>query len=154
MVDVTSKIIIVSSREKVSAYAADPGNAPQWYKNIKSVECLPAGQAGKTPKPLGIGSQIAFKAKFLGRELAYIYEIEKYIPGQLLVMRTSEGPFPMETTYQWESIDDHSCSMTLRNAGKPSGFSKLLSTFMEMAMSRANKKDLKLLKSILENSLI
>ena len=147
MVDVTSKIIIAASREEVSAYAADPGNAPQWYRNIKSVEW-------KTPKPLGIGSQIAFKAKFLGRELAYIYEIEKYTPGQLLVMRTSEGPFPMETTYQWESIDDHSCSMTLRNSGKPSGFSKLLSPFMEVAMSHANKKDLKLLKSILENSLI
>ncbi len=89
----------------------------------------------------------------MGKEVAYIYEIEKYIPGQHLVMRTSEGPFPMETTYQWESIDDSTCSMTLRNTGKPSGFSKLLAPFMEMAMSRANKKDLKLLKSILENNL-
>ncbi len=31
------------------------------------------------------------------------------------------------------------------------GFSKLLAPFMEMAMRRANNKDLKLLKSILEN---
>ncbi len=145
MVDVTTKIAISVPRDKVSAYAADPDNAPQWYKNIKSVEW-------KTPKPLGIGSQIAFKAKFLGRELAYVYEIEKYTPGQLLVMRTSEGPFPMETTYQWASIDDNSCFMSLRNSGKPSGFSKLLSPFMEMAMSRANKKDLKLLKFILEHN--
>ncbi|MEP6583196.1 MAG: SRPBCC family protein [Ginsengibacter sp.] len=145
MVDVTTKIIINVPVNKVSAYAADPGNAPQWYKNIKSVEW-------KTPKPIGVGSRVAFRAKFLGKELAYIYEIEKYIPGQYLIMRTSEGSFPMGTTYQWESVDDSTCLMTLRNTGKPSGFSKLLSPFMAMAMKGANRKDLKLLKSILENN--
>ncbi len=143
MVDVTSKIIIDAPAGKVSAYSADPDNAPHWYKNIKSVEW-------KTPKPLIVGSQIAFKARFLGKELAYIYEIKEYVPGQRLVMSTFEGPFPMETTYLWQAIDDHSCSMTLRNTGKPAGFSKLFAPLMEMAMRSANKKDLKLLKSILE----
>ncbi len=146
MVDVSTEIVIGAPKEKVSAYAADPGNAPHWYKNIKSVEW-------KTQKPLVIGSRIAFKAKFLGKELAYIYEIEKYIPGELLVMRTSEGPFPMETTYQWKAVDANTSSMILRNAGQPSGFSKLFAPFMEIAMRRANKKDLKLLKSIIENNL-
>ncbi|MEO6290624.1 MAG: SRPBCC family protein [Ginsengibacter sp.] len=145
MVDVTTRIVIAASTDKVAAYAADPDNAPGWYKNIKSVEW-------KTPKPLGIGSRISFKAKFLGKELAYIYEIKEYRPGQLLVMSTSEGPFPMQTTYQWQAINDHACSMTLRNSCKPNGFSKLLSPFMKLAMSRANKKDLKLLKSIMENN--
>lgn len=144
MVDVITKIIIAVQREKVSAYTADPDNAPQWYKNIKSVEW-------QTPRPLDVGSRIAFKAKFLGKELAYTYEVTEFIPGKILMMRTSEGPFPMETTYRWEAINDQSCSMSLRNTGKPSGFSKLLAPFMEMAMRRANNKDLKLLKSILEN---
>ncbi|MEP7228773.1 MAG: SRPBCC family protein [Ginsengibacter sp.] len=150
MVDVTSKIIIAAPADKVSAYTADPDNAPKWYKNIKSVEWLPAGQSGKTPKPLIVGSRVAFKANFLGKELTYIYEIKEYVPGQHLVMSTFEGPFPMETTYRWQRIDDNTCSMTLRNAGKPAGFSKLFAPFMEMAMRSANKKDLKLLKHILE----
>ncbi|HUS01573.1 MAG TPA: SRPBCC family protein [Chitinophagaceae bacterium] len=144
MVDVITDIIIAAPKEKVSAYAADPGNAPGWYKNIRSAEW-------KTPKPLSIGSQIAFKAKFLGRELSYTYEITEFIPGEKLVMRTAEGPFPMETTYQWEAIDNDTTRMTLRNRGKPSGFSKLFAPFMALAMRRANKKDLKLIKSILEN---
>lgn len=143
MVDVTTNIIISSPKDKVSAYATDPDNAPEWYKNIKSVEW-------KTPKPLTIGSKISFRAKFLGRELAYTYEITTFIPGEKLVMQTAEGPFPMETTYQWKAVDNNATLMTLRNMGKPSGFSKFFAPFMKIAMRSANKKDLILLKSILE----
>ncbi len=144
MIDVTTEIIIKAPANKVAEYASNPDNAPEWYKNIKSVEW-------ETPRPLSIGSRIAFKAKFLGKELAYIYEITRFIPGKILVMKTSEGPFPMETTYNWESIDEKTCRMLLRNAGNPSGFSKLFSPFMKSAMRKANKKDLQLLKSITEN---
>lgn len=145
MADVISKMVIEGTRYKVSAFAADPDNAPLWYVNIKSVEW-------KTPKPLTVGSRVAFKATFLGRELAYIYEIQSYLPGEYLVMRTTEGPFPMKTSYEWHSVSDHSCEMILRNAGRPSGFSRLFSPFIKMAMRRANKKNLERLKSIIEKT--
>lgn len=144
MVDVITKIQINSPVERVSNYAADPDNAPEWYVNIDSAEW-------KTDKPLRIGSRIAFKAKFLGRELAYIYEIVENIPGTKLVMRTSEGPFPMKTTYTWEAIDHRTTLMTLRNQGNPAGFSKLISPFMASMMKKANNKDLKKIKEILES---
>ena len=111
--------------------------------NIRSAEW-------RTEKPLRIGSQIIFKAKFLGRELAYTYEVVEYEPGVKLVMRTAEGPFPMETTYTWRPTEDGQTRMSLRNRGKPSGFSRLFAPFMASAMRRANKKDLQVLKKILE----
>jgi hypothetical protein len=64
-------------------------------------------------------------------------------------MRTSDGPFPMETTYEWEPTEKGT-RMTLRNRGTPSGFSQLVAPFMSAAMPRANQKDLAALKALLE----
>jgi uncharacterized membrane protein len=146
MVDVRTEILIDKPLSEVAGYAADPDNAPKWYVNIRSVEW-------KTPKPLVVGSQIEFHARFLGRNLEYTYEITQYTPEKKLVMRTAEGPFPMQTTYTWEAITADRTRMTLRNNGAPSGFSKMLAPMMEMMMRRANVKDLKRLKMLLERTL-
>jgi hypothetical protein len=90
-----------------------------------------------------------FVATFLGRRLAYTYEVAEFNPGRRLVMRTADGPFPMETTYTWEPVDDGT-RMTLRNRGRPSGFSAVAGPFMAAAMRRANRKDLAALKDRLE----
>ncbi len=143
-VDTTSEIVIARPRAMVADFAANPSNVPQWYENIKSVEW-------KTPIAVAVGSQIAFVAHFLGKRMAYTYEIVEYVPRERLVMRTAEGPFPMETIYTWETVADGT-RMTLRNHGAPSGFSLLVAPFMQMAVRRANRKDLAALKRFLETS--
>ena len=142
-VDVQTEIVIERPIEVVSRFAADPDNVRRWYDNIKSVEW-------QTPRPAAIGSRIAFVAHFLGRRLAYTYEIVELEPGSRLVMRTEEGPFPMETTYRWTAPTASSTHMTLRNRGCPSGFSALMAPLMSSMMRRATSKDLAKLKSILE----
>lgn len=144
-VDVVTQIIINRSREAVANFASDPSNAPRWYVNIKSVEW-------KTPPPLTVGSQVAFVAQFLGRRMAYTYEVIQFVPLHQMVMATAEGPFPMETSYTWQSIGEAQTEMTLRNRGNPSGFSKILSPLMVPAMRRANRKDLARLKLLMEQS--
>ena len=142
-VDVQSAIEIARPPAEVSAYACDPGNATAWYENIKAVEW-------KTAPPVGVGSRIAFVAQFLGRRLAYTYEVRELVPGERFVMSTAEGPFPMETTYTWEDSGDGGTRMTLRNRGEPAGFAKVTAPVMAAAMRRANRKDLRRLKQILE----
>ena len=97
-VDVLTDVIINRPAPAVSAYAADPSNAPAWYVNIESAQW-------KTPPPLRTGAQIAFAAHFLGRRLEYTYQVTEFVPGERLVMRTAQGPFPMETTYTWAPAD-------------------------------------------------
>ena len=143
MVDVVTETVIGRPIADVSAYAADPDNAPEWYANIES-------SAWQTNPPVQVGGRVSFVARFLGRRLAYTYEIVEYEPGRRLVMRTAEGPFPMETTYTWDDLGTGSTRMTLRNRGEPSGISKVAAPMMASAMQRANQKDLARLKQILE----
>nr|WP_309100613.1 SRPBCC family protein [Fredinandcohnia onubensis] len=147
MVNVVTEITINCPISKVSEYATNPDHAPEWYVNIKSVEW-------KTPKPLRLGSQIAFKASFLGRELAYVYEIVEFIPQKKFAMKTANGPFPMETVYTWQAIDENHTRMILQNKGNPKGFNKIMSLFMPVMMRRANIKDLKKIKANLERQSI
>jgi hypothetical protein len=142
-VDVRTVIEIDCPRDRVSAYAIDPDNAMSWYRNIIEV-------ARKSSPPVAVGSQVTFVAKFLGRRLSYTYEVTRLAPGEELVMSTSEGPFPMETTYAWEDTPAGGTRMVLRNRGEPMGFSKLATPLMIGAMTRANKIDLRRLKGILE----
>lgn len=144
-VDVSTEILIHCPIATVAKYASDPDNATEWYTNIKSVRW-------KTSKPLNEGSQIAFTSKFLGKSLAYTYEVVEFIPNEKFVMRTADGPFPMETTYRWQSISETETKMTLRNRGTPLGFSKIFMPFMIFAMRKANRKDLIRIKQILEKS--
>lgn len=145
MVDVETEIVINRDLDVVADYSSDPSNAPEWYVNIEAVDWL--GEPA-----LEVGSKMEFRASFLGRRLRYTYEIIDLVPGERLVMRTAQGPFPMETTYTWSVVGDESTRMTLRNRGEPQGFSKLVAPFMAPAMRRANHKDLARLKAILEGS--
>ena len=147
-IDIQTQTLIARSPEAVAAYACDPDKAPEWYANIRTVEWVTEG-------PLQLGSRLAFVAQFLGRRLAYTYEVVDYEPGARFVMRTAEGPFPMETTYTFEAVDTpegEQTRMSLRNRGEPTGFSKLVAPMMASAMRKANAKDLARIKEILETS--
>ncbi len=142
-VDVEVETTIERSPDEVFAFAGDPSNAPTWYANIRSVDW-------QTEPPVAVGSRMDFVAHFLGRRIAYTYEVAELVPGQRMVMRTADGPFPMETTYTWEPSGSGT-RMTLRNRGNPSGFSTVAAPLMEIAMRRATSKDLARLKALLES---
>jgi uncharacterized protein YndB with AHSA1/START domain len=141
-VDVTVETRIERPVEEVAAFAGDPGNAPSWYVNIESVRW-------QTDPPVRVGSRMDFVATFLGRRIEYTYEVVELVPGKRLVMRTAQGPFPMQTTYAWEPADGGT-QMTLRNNGSPTGFARVAAPVMELAMRRAMTKDLLALKRRLE----
>jgi uncharacterized membrane protein len=142
-VDVTVEGMIGRPRADVAAFAGNPSNAPKWYANIQSV-------VWRTPPPLDVGSRMDFVARFLGRQLSYTYEVVELAAEERLLMRTTQGPFPMETTYEWTDAGDGRTLMRLRNRGEPSGFSRLAAPLMAAAVRRNTRKDLRRLKELLE----
>ena len=145
-VDVESQIEIGRPREDVAAYASEPDNLPTWYENIADV-------TWESPRPLAVGTRIAFVAEVLNSRLTYIYEVTDLVAGERLVMSTEEGPFPIETTYTWEELAEGSTRMTLRNRGEPTGLAKKMSApLVARSIRRANEADLRRLKQILEQS--
>jgi hypothetical protein len=144
-IDVTTDIDIERPRADVAAFAADPDNATAWYENIKAA-------SWETPPPLQVGSRVAFEARFLGRRLAYTYQMRAFEPGERLVMSTDDGPFPMETTYTWSDTPSGGTHMTLRNRGRPAGFGSLAAPLMAAQVRRATARNLAQLKALLEGA--
>ena len=142
-VDVVTEIDIRRPRSTVASFASNPDNATKWYVNIETVRW-------ETPRPVVVGSRVAFAARFLGRSIAYVYEVREIRPDERFVMATADGPFPMQTTYTWADLPGGGTRMTLRNVGEPSGFGNVAAPILAAAMRRANRKDLARLKALLE----
>ena len=142
-VDVEVHTTIARPRPGVAAYCCDPDNATAWNANITKVQW-------ETERPVVLGSRFRFTSAFLGRTLNYTYEVVDLVEAQRFVMRSDQGPFPMETTYTWEDAPDGATWMTLRNRGEPTAFVGLAAPILATAIRRASAKDLARLKSILE----
>ncbi|PZU48860.1 MAG: hypothetical protein DI571_02995 [Arsenicicoccus sp.] len=108
--DVTVTTTFDAPRPLVAAIAGDPDQAMRWYANIRSVRWRSAPEVAE-------GARVDFVARFLGRQLAYTYEIVDLVPDERLVMRTDDGPFPMETTYTWWDEDPAQEGGPARTAG-------------------------------------
>lgn len=143
-VDVTTTIVIERPIAVVAGYSGDPTNAPEWNRRITSAEW-------QTEPPMMLGSRITFNARLMGKDLVYTYEVIEHTPGDQVAMRTTQGPFPINTTYTWRPVGERVTHMTLRNHGEPKGFSRLVAPLMTLAMRRAMRQDLSRLKQLLES---
>jgi uncharacterized protein YndB with AHSA1/START domain len=142
-IDVSVAIDVQRPRSIVAAYATDAANTTAWYPQIDEAVL-------ETPAPIGVGSRMRFRARFMGKVLRYTYEVVAHEPGHRLVMRNTEGPFAMQTTYEWTENGPGSTRMTIRNRGGPTGLAGLMSPFMAMAARRGIRKALRQLKANLE----
>jgi hypothetical protein len=81
------------------------------------------------------------------------WSVVQRVPGERLVLRTDDGPFPLELTTTWEAWDDPETTVVrLHTMGSPTGARRLLGGVLAAAMKRANGKDLLELKQLLERT--
>ena len=117
-----------AATDVVAAYVCDP-NARAWHKNIESFEWKTEPQASRV--------QGGIRWPLPQTTTRLHHEITEYVPSVRLVMKTAQGPFPMETTYTFSAVEG-STQMALRNRGEPAGFS---SVWMALALSVMPPRD-------------
>ena len=100
------------------------------------------------PPAAAAGSRMIFVARFLGRRLAYTYEV---VDSSRRAARHAHRPgaVPDGDDLHLAAAGDDSTRMTLRNRGDPAGFPRLTAPLMAAAMRHANRKDLRKLRAIL-----
>lgn len=144
--DVTVATVFEAPRAVVARISGDPGQAKRWYGNVRSVRW--AGEPD-----LVEGAQMDIVTHSLGRNRAHTYRVVELVPDERLVMRTEQGPFPMETTYSWWDEDPVDGSprtgMSLRNAGRANAMTSLASGAVTLGMKRAMRRDLERLRLLL-----
>jgi len=134
--DVLTNIEIDRPRSEVSDYVSDPENATEWSQNISKAEW-------RSPKPLSAGSEFAFEATFMDETSEYTYQVTEYVPGEALVMSSTSGPVPMETSYRFSDTPAGGTKVELRSVAPDPDVAS--------ALEIDNRQDLARLKSILED---
>ena|SRR5258706_6372304 len=141
--DVTAHMEIHRDSKAVAAYAFEPTHDPVWIGGISHAELL-------TPRPIGIGTQVQRRAKFLGRTIDYILEVRSFEPEHLMVMESIKSPFPMQVTYQFDALDTGTTHATIRVRGTASTFYGLADVLMSPMVKRNLHNDLRRLKARVE----
>ena len=145
MVDVKTEIIINLPKEKVAEFVSDPGNAPSWCFQVKSVEW-------NQDAPLRAGAKIVFNEPGTRRYQQYICEVVEIIPNQKMVVKLRNSNMRMETVVAWQAINENTTCMTVWSRGIPRAFSRIFTPFTALAIRNTSRRNLKQLKRMLETS--
>jgi hypothetical protein len=140
--DVEVETIVACPRTEVAGYVADWRNDRTWIGALEEVRLVTDGA-------LGVGSQVARVAKFLGRRIEYVNEVVEYEPVARLVMQSVKAPFPMTVVYEFEDAAGGT-RVRIRARGDTSGFYRLAGPVLSRAVKRSIERDLARLKGVLE----
>jgi hypothetical protein len=110
-IDITAEVHVRRERGAVAAYMSDPANDREWIGGVREAQLLGA-------PPLAQGSRVRRVAKFLGRRVEYVTEVQRLEPGREVDMKAVEGPFPMRITY---TFDDRDGGTLVRNRVRGGG---------------------------------
>lgn len=142
--EMTTEIEIDRPRSEVAAFASDPDNTVAWLRRTKSVEW-------QTPRPIAVGSRVAYVGQFLGRRLEQVYEVAAIVPGERLVMKLHGGRDLIEMIYTWRDSPAGGTVMTLRERAELSWPMRINLSLIRPVIRRVSRRSLERLKAVLED---
>jgi hypothetical protein len=97
------------------------------------------------------GTRVQGRAKFLGRTIDYVLEVRTLEPEHLMVMESIKSPFPMNVTYQFDSLDTVTTLAMIRVQGTARTFYGLADCLMAPMVKQNLHTDLRRLKAKMES---
>ena len=92
-------VVISRPAERVFAFVSDFENDPRW-SGVTRVRRTSSG-------PVGVGTTLQLRQRFLGRHLEVVLEVVRYEPGRVITVQTTSGRFvSMAGTRLAEPADD------------------------------------------------
>lgn len=142
MATIEIQLVINRPVEDVFAFVSNSENLPRWRTTALEVKKTSNG-------PLGLGGTFRGRFTFLGRQFDGNIVITGYEQNRTYVSKMAEGPFPLETGYTLEPVENGT-HVTFVVEGAPGGFFKLAEPLVVSMAKRAYETDLQNLKEMLE----
>lgn len=142
--DVEAITEIRATAPEVARWMFDPRQDPRWIRGIATAELL-------TPAPVRPGSAVRRIARFLGRKIEYVLQVDALESDRLLHMSSLKSPFPMQVTYALEPLSDGGTLAAVRVRGTGERHFGLADSLMAPLVRRNVARDLRSLKDLVEN---
>ena len=142
MARIEINLVISRPVEEVFAFVSNSENLPRWRSTSLEVKKTSTG-------PLGVGSTFRGRFTFLGRQFDGNVVVTAHEPNRVYVSKIGEGPFPLETGYTLEPVENGT-HVTFVVEGAPGGFFKFAEPLVVSMAKRAYEADLHNLKEMLE----
>ena len=142
MARIEINLVINRPVEEVFAFVSNSENLPRWRSTSLEMKKTSDGS-------LGVGSTFKGRFTFLGRQFDGNVVVTAHEPNRVYVSKMAEGPFPLETGYTLEPVENGT-RVTFVAEGEPGGFFKLAEPLVVSMAKRAYTTDLQNLKEMLE----
>ena len=142
MARIEINLVINRPIEEVFAFVSNSENLPRWRSTSLEVKKTSEGS-------LGVGSTFKGRFTFLGRQFDGNVIVTAYETNRAYASKIAEGPFPLETGYTLEPVENGT-HVTFVVEGAPGGFFKFAEPLVVSMAKRAYDTDLQNLKEMLE----
>ena len=142
MARIEINLVINRPVEEVFAFVSNSENLPRWRSTSLEMKKTSDGS-------LGVGSTFKGRFIFLGRQFDGNVVVTAHEQNRVYVSKMAEGPFPLETGYTLEPVENGT-RVTFVAEGEPGGFFKLAEPLVVSMAKRAYTTDLQNLKEMLE----
>jgi hypothetical protein len=143
-IDVAAEIDIAAAPADIAAVMFDPAREPEWIGAVTGVTVIDPA--------LAVGARVEHRGRFLGREIVWTTQVERFHFPHVLALRIDDGPFVGLVRYEIQRVATGGARAAIRTTGEPGRFGFLPAALVTGPMRKALEADLSRLKTIVETA--